>query len=255
MYQIFLFLIFVLSVSAQEPEKPTYEKALAEYKNSQYTKSLEIIRSLILSNENKGNYEWHYLAAHAYWGLSNFKSAKDHFSASIKFKPEDSKAYIDLIKLYENMKLYKQALTLCESSIELFPADYDLKIMQASLLVRFSKFSVAIEKVEKLKEINAKDFKPLLIESNVYFMQNDFEKAELTLKWAASLASNNPIIQNNLALVYEQISISLKQKNKIEEAKLKMNLASNEINQAIKNSNSQQIIENQKRISEGLKKL
>lgn len=245
MLRFSIFFLISLFSFGQEPNLPTYEKALDEFKKSEFQKSIEIIRELILQNGTK--YEYHYLAAHDYWSLGNFKSAVNHFQAAIKFKPDDAKAYIDLVKLYENSKNFKMALSFCESSIEKFPNEYELKILQAGLLLKFGRFEFVNSILEKLKTENPNDYRPILIESNVYFATKDFEKAELTLKWANSLSSENPFIQNNLAILHEQVYLSLLAK-KNPAAKQKLIQAVDEINLAAKNSKDPSILENQKRI-------
>lgn len=241
MSKFVLFFLIQLIGFAQNTNLPTYENALEEYKKKEFQKSIEMIRELILQNGTK--YEYHYLAAHDYWNLGNFKSAYNHFQASIKFKPEDVKAYIDLVKLHENSKNYKTALSFCESSIELFPKEYELKILQAGLLLKFSRFEYVQTILEKLKLENPNDYRPLLVEANIYFAIKDLEKAELTLKWASSISENNPYILNNLAILHEQFYLK-----KSTDAKQKLNLAIEEINQAAKKSTEPAILENQKRI-------
>ncbi len=245
MLRISIFFLISLLSFGQEQNLLTYEKALDEFKKSEFQKSIETIRELILKDGTK--YEYHYLAAHDYWSLGNYKSAINHFQAAIKFKPEDPKAYIDLVKLFENSKNLKTALSFCESSIEKFPNEYELKILQAGLLLKFGRFEFVNSILEKLKTENPNDYRPILLESNIYFARKDFEKAELTLKWANSLSPENPFVNNNLAILHEQIYLSLIQK-KSPDAKQKLNQALEEIDIAAKNSKEPSILENQKRI-------
>jgi tetratricopeptide (TPR) repeat protein len=242
--QIFL---FTFSLTALHSQAMTYEKALAEYKASAYQESLQTIREIL--KVEKPRYELHYLAAYNYWHLKEWKSAVNHFQAAIKFKPEDTNAYIDIIKLYSSAQLNKAALELCEDAIRKFPQEPKFKFQQVALLLKYGRIDVSLEIIEKLKLTLPEDYRPLALESNIYYMKRDFEKAEISLKWASALAPNNPNLKNNLALIYEQMAlISLKTNDKAK-AKINLELAKAQIDSAVSTIQSNVFLENQKRIT------
>ncbi|HMX35373.1 MAG TPA: hypothetical protein PKC66_24280, partial [Leptospiraceae bacterium] len=95
--RILLTLLFI-SIAGLSAQSMTYEKALAEYKAASYQESLQTIREIL--KVEKPRYELHYLAAFDYWNLKEYKSAINHFQAAIRLKPDDTKAYIDIVKVY-----------------------------------------------------------------------------------------------------------------------------------------------------------
>ncbi len=242
----FLLLLF-FTLSTLQSQEMNYEKALAEYKAAAYQESLQTIREIF--KIEKPRYELHYLAAFNYWNLKEWKSAVNHFQAAIKFKPDDTNAYIDIIKLYSSAQLYKPALELCEDAIRRFPQEPKFKFQQVALLLKYGRIDVSLEIIEKLKLTLPDDYRPLALESNIYYMKRDFEKAEISLKWASALAPNNANLKNNLALIYEQMAlISLKANDK-EKAKINLELAKAQIDSAVNASQNSIYLENQKRIT------
>lgn len=242
-----LFLFFILSFGIFSQDEFTYEKALSQYKSAAYQDSLQTIREIIKAD--KPRYELHYLAAFNYWNLKEIKPALNHFQAAIRFKPEDTKAYIDIVKLYNSAHMYKPALELCEDAVKKFPLESELKFQQVSLLLKFNRIEMALEIIEKLKLSLADDYRPLALEANIYYMKRDFEKAEISLKWASALAPNNPNLKNNLALIYEQIAINYLKTNEKEKAKINLELAKEQIESAINVTQNSIFFENQKRIN------
>ena len=249
---LFFILLFSLSIYSQDSNL-TYEKALEHFKSKDYIKSIEIIRELILANGTK--YEYHYLAAHDYWSMLNHKVAISHLQSAIKFKPEDPNAYIDLIKVLSDSKSYKAALSLCEESLEKFKENKELRILQASLLIRFTKYELALPIIENLKTSAPTDFRPISLEGQLFFQKKEYDKAEISLKWAESLNKTEPSILNNLALVHEQLAILYLNKNKVNDAKKFLDQAIEEIETASKIVNTPSIQENKKRINELTKKI
>ncbi len=242
----FLLLLF-LTLSALQSQDMTYERALAEYKAGAYQDSLQTIREIF--KVEKPRYELHYLAAFNYWNLKEWKSAVNHFQAAIKFKPEDTNAYIDIIKLYSSAQLNKQGLELCEDAIKKFPQEPKFKFQQVALLLKYGRIDVSLEIIEKLKQTLPDDYRPLALESNIYYMKRDFEKAEISLKWASALAPNNANLKNNLALIYEQMAFQNLKVNDKAKAKINLDLAKSQIDSAVSSSQNNVFLENQKRIT------
>lgn len=249
----FIILLTFASHCIFAQDEPTYERALAHYKAASYQESLQTIREIIKAD--KPRYELHYLAAFNYWNLKEIRPALNHFQAAIKFKPDDTKAYIDIIKLYTSAQMFKPALELCEDAVKKFPLDVELKFQQVSLLLKFGKTEMALEIIEKLKLSLVEDYRPLSLEANIYYMKRDFEKAEISLKWASALAPNNPNLKNNLALIYEQIAISYLKTNDKTKARINLELAKLQIESAIDTDQNSIFLENQKRINNLYEKL
>jgi len=80
-------------------------------------------------------------------------------------------------------------------------------------------------------------------------MKRDFEKAEISLKWASALAPNNTNLNNNLALIYEQMALNSLKANDKEKAKINLELAKSQIESALTNNQNSIFLENQKRIT------
>jgi tetratricopeptide (TPR) repeat protein len=249
---LFFILLFSFSLYSQDANL-TYEKALEQYKAKDYIKSIETIRELILANGTK--YEYHYLAAHDYWSMLNHKVAISHLQSAIKFKPEDPNAYIDLVKVLADSKSLKAALNLCEESLEKFKENKELRILQASLLIRFAKYELALPIIENLKNSSPTDFRPISLEGQLFFQKREYDKAEMSLKWAESLNKTEPSILNNLALVHEQMAILSLNKSKTVDAKKFIDQALEEIETASKIMNTPSINDSKKRIYELSKKI
>ena len=244
--KLFLFLtLFISGIYAQD--LATYDKALAEYKTASYQESLQTLREVF--KLEKPRYELHYLAAFNYWNLKEVKPALSHFQSAIKFKPDDTKAYIDIIKLYNSAQMYKPALELCEDAVKKFPEETELKLQQVALLLKYGKLEIALDIIEKLKQSLVDDYRPLTLEANIYYIKKDFEKAEISLKWASALASNNANIKNNLALVYEQMALLNLKANEKEKAKINLELAKAQMEAAVNTSQNFIYLEKQKRIN------
>ncbi|HMV43971.1 MAG TPA: tetratricopeptide repeat protein [Leptospiraceae bacterium] len=243
--RILLTLLFI-SIAGLSAQSMTYEKALAEYKAASYQESLQTIREIL--KVEKPRYELHYLAAFDYWNLKEYKSAINHFQAAIRLKPDDTKAYIDIVKVYTSAQSYKQALELCEDAIKRFPQEPKLRFQQVTLLLKYGRVDVALEIIEKLKLTLPEDYRPLALESNIYYMKRDFEKAEISLKWASALSPSNANLKNNLALIYEQMAIINLKTNEKEKAKVNLDLAKSQLESAISTNSNPVFLENQKRI-------
>ena len=80
-------------------------------------------------------------------------------------------------------------------------------------------------------------------------MKRDFEKAEISLKWASALAPNNANLKNNLALIYEQMAFQNLKVNDKAKAKINLELAKSQIDSAVSSSQNNVFLENRKRIT------
>ncbi|MDX1960378.1 MAG: tetratricopeptide repeat protein [Leptospiraceae bacterium] len=242
MKQFLLFLTLVSILSANDTESLLKAKEL--FKNKSYDQALEILEKS--SETTPLNVDELKLQAKIHYAKGNVEDALDSLYLALKQKSKDPEIYLELVKLYSTSKRYKGALEVCENGIKKFPNSLELNLQLASLLPRFGKVPASLQLIEKLKAEFPSDPRPLSIESNLYLYRADFDKAEISIKWAISLDEKNQDYKNNLAIVYEKKGDFLLKQKKEKEAKESFELAWKEIQSL--NSNNPIIASNQERI-------
>jgi len=179
----------------------------------------------------------------------------DSLYSALKLKPNDTEIYIELIKAHISSNRYKGALELIETAEAKFPNSKELKLQKAFITGKYGKINTALAIIETLKQESPNDPRPLAIESNLYFIQGDLEKAEMSIKWAISLQENSPFYYNNLALIYEKMSENDMKSGNKEKAKNNLMEADKTIQKAISLKLFPQMTETQKRIQDKLSHL
>ncbi|EMY76809.1 tetratricopeptide repeat protein [Leptospira weilii serovar Ranarum str. ICFT] len=232
----FLFLVFCSVISthssliAQTGED--YSLALKEFENRNYEKSLEIIRAL---HEKGGrSYETHYLAGHSHFALGRTKSAGSHWSEALSIKPGDAAVSLDYTKYLLNNGREDDGLQVIARAYELNPRNKDIRLLFGTALLYNGKVKDALNVTEKLKSEDSNDYRPLVLEGQIYYYLGNIEKAEVSLKWANSIVPNNASVLNNLALVYEKASNQENKKGRFGNAKNFLNSAKEQIESALK---------------------
>ncbi|XDD50044.1 tetratricopeptide repeat protein [Leptospira sp. WS92.C1] len=218
------------SVSAQAGED--YSLALKEFENKNYEKSLEIIR--VLHEKGGRSYESHYLAGHCHFALGRTKSAGSHWSEALSIKPGDAAVSLDFSKYLLNNGREDDGLEIIARAYELNPRNKDVRLLFGTALLYNGKAKDALSITEKLKAEDSNDYRPLVLEGQIYYYLGSIEKAEVSLKWANSLVPNNANILNNLALVYEKASNQENKKGKLSNAKNYLNSAKEQIESALR---------------------
>ncbi|MCE9500160.1 MAG: tetratricopeptide repeat protein [Leptospira sp.] len=201
---------------------------------------------------NKQTYETYYLLAHDYWKTGDYKAAIDHFYNALKIKPDDEAVLLDLIKIHASVNRLRGAFELCYGGMKKNPGSRELKLAYASLLVKVKRPMKALEVIENLKSERADDFRPLSVESMIYYELGNLEKSETSIKWALAIAPENAALLNNLALIYEKSGIIEFKSGKKDSAKKKFEEAKIQIDSAAKRNSGSAYLENQKRITERL---
>ena len=172
--------------------------------------------------------------------------------SALKLKPDDTEIYIELIKAYTASNRLRGGLEIAETAQKKFPNSKEIKLQKVFIQGKLGMLNSALAGIEELKQEFPNDPRPLNVEANLYFLQGDFEKAEISLKWAISLNSDNPFYHNNLALLYEKNAESLLKSGKKTEAKTMLLDAKKSIEQAIQLKEIEVMAETQKRIEEKL---
>ncbi len=200
---LFALVFFVFSTGTiYSQDQPEYKSALAEFQSGNPEKALEIIR--VLHEQGKRSYETHYLAAFCHYNAGRNKSAATHWSEALKLKPGDPAVSLDFARYLIQVGRNSDALEIISRSSELNPKNREVRLLYATSLLYTNKARDALHIIEKLKSEDANDYRPLVLEAQVYFYLGSAEKAEVSLKWAQSLVPNNPSVLNNLGLVYEK---------------------------------------------------
>ncbi|MDV6236156.1 tetratricopeptide repeat protein [Leptospira ellisii] len=233
----FVFLLIAglfLSVSAPmiAQSNQEYSLALKEFEGKNYEKALEIIRTL--HEKGARSYESHYLAGHCHYALGRTKSAGTHWSEALSLKPGDPAVSLDFARYLLNNGREDDGLQVIARSYELNPRNKDIRLLFGTALLYNGKARDALSITEKLKAEDSNDYRPLVLEGQIYYYLGSIEKAEVSLKWANSLVPNNANVLNNLALVYEKASNQETKKGKISNAKNYLNSAKEQIESALK---------------------
>lgn len=221
----------ILLVTAGLGAEGTYQDAVAKYKKGDWKGSIEEIRKLHDAGGN--SYESHALCAYAYSKLGDFNSSSSHFFSSIKLKPSDPRVRADLIRLYLNHKKTKGALELATDAVEKFTDDPEIQFLYASTLLERGKAKSALSRVEKLKSQSPNDPELLNLEGKIYYSLGNYEKADVSLKWASALAKDSAPIWNNIALVQEKLYLSHIQSGRKKQAGDSLSEAQESIRKAV----------------------
>jgi Flp pilus assembly protein TadD len=227
-----------------------YETAFQFYKNAAYQDSINLLEERIKKNQHTIND--HLLISQNYWKLGNETKAIDQLYSALKMKPNDTEIYIELIKAYTASNRYRGGLEIAETAQNKFPDSKEIKYLKTFLQGKLGMINSALKTIEDLKQESPNDTRPLGIEANLYFLQGEFEKAELSLKWALSIKEDSPFLHNNLALVYEKSAEQLISKGKKEEAKSALLDAKKSIDRAISIKEHKTMAETKKRIEDKL---
>jgi len=138
-------------------------------------------------------------------------------------------------------------MDILETAEGKFSNSKELKLQKAFLYGKYGKVNTALGLIEELKQEYPNDPRPLSIEANLYFLKGDYEKAEMSIKWAISLQENSPYYHNNLSLLYEKMAdASLKAGNK-EQARGYLTDAEKSIQKALSLKSFPQMLETQKK--------
>ncbi|MCB1194444.1 MAG: tetratricopeptide repeat protein [Leptospiraceae bacterium] len=254
MKKILLFsLLFLYPFLFLHAEGPSYIKALKLYLDGSYEESILVIRELI--DKEGRSFDAHYLAGHNYWKLGNLQTTVAHFKNALSFEPNEENVYIDLVKVYACSYKWKDAEAVSSEALEKFPDSVELKSVYAAILLKQKRTKEALEIIEKLKALNPNDYRPLSIESRIYYEMGKYEKAETSLKWAITIAPKNPYLKNNLSVVYEKIAQEYKKNGQHEMAKNSLVSADKNIKEAISISEDPIFLENSRRIHKKLDEL
>lgn len=251
---LFLLLFAIASFSSEfSAQEASYPSALSLFKAGSYGEASKIIQTSIQSGVATHNE--YVLLSHCNWALGNVNASIDNLFSALKLKPNDTEIYIEIIKAHLAANRFKGALELLETAEAKFPNSKELKLQKAFIIGKYGKINTGLAIIETLKQEAPNDPRPLAVESNLYFLQGDLEKAEMSLKWAISLQESSPFFHNNLALIYERMSDIETKAGKKEKAKENLMEAEKSIIKAISIKEYPQMILTQKRIQEKLSTL
>jgi tetratricopeptide (TPR) repeat protein len=225
-----------------------FEKAMELYKVKSYNESIVILEDL--NEKGTASAEELLLLSRNYYAIKDIDSSIDSLFSALKLKSNEPGMYIELVKAYSSAQRYKGAMEVCEKGVGKFPNSLELQLQKALLLPKFGKLSQSFQIIEKLKQDFPNDPRPLSVESNLYLLKADFDKAELSMKWALSLEPNHPNYKNNLAIIYEKKGDYFLNLKKIDLAKESWLLAKKELEEV--NSPNVTLKNNLDRISKKL---
>ncbi len=118
-----------------------------------------------LQSEGKATFESYALLAYNYDKLNDFENAYGSIQEARKRKPDDENLAADTL----------------------------------GILAKYKKWKAVIELSEKF------DVRFLELEGKIYYLLKNYDKADMSLRWASSLNEKSASIWNNLALVQEEL--------------------------------------------------
>ncbi|TGK07362.1 hypothetical protein EHO59_04450 [Leptospira semungkisensis] len=230
LFSLILFVFSTGTIFAQE--QPDYQSALAEFQKGNSEKALEIIR--VLHEQGKRSYETHYLAAFCHYNAGRTKSAATHWFEALKLKPGDPAVSMDFARYLIQAGRNSDALEIIRNSYEVNPKNREVRLLYATTLLYNGKARDALFIIEKLKSEDGNDYRPLVLEAQVYFYLGSAEKAEVSLKWAQSLVPANANVLNNLGLVYEKAGNQEAKRGNVKKALEQLKSAKEQLESALK---------------------
>ncbi|TGK01448.1 hypothetical protein EHQ53_07850 [Leptospira langatensis] len=230
LFSLILFVFSTGTIIAQDGQD--YQSALAEFQKGNSEKALEIIR--VLHEQGKRSYETHYLAAFCHYNAGRTKSAATHWSEALKLKPGDPAVSMDFARYLIQAGRNSDALEIIRNSYEANPKNREVRLLYATTLLYNGKARDALFVIEKLKSEDGNDYRPLVLEAQVYFYLGSAEKAEVSLKWAQSLVPANASVLNNLGLVYEKAGNQEAKRGNIKKALEQLKSAKEQLESALK---------------------
>lgn len=203
-----LAITLVLLLSASGGLFASYEKALEQFQQKNYSESLKILASeLVAENdfkEGSQNYKIRFLAAHIHWKLGNKESALLHFKRCMEIKKDDVSPYIDMAFFLAESKRYGDAESTAQNGLKIKQDAMLYYIIGKAALLR-GNFWKAKEYLEKVNSLN----------QDYYFSYNNLGIALMNLKKyseantaftvASALYPDSPQILNNLGMSYEML--------------------------------------------------
>lgn len=249
---IFVFVIFSpFSIFSQGGEQAgsTYFQAVDEYKFKNYSKSIELLKALI--EDGKSSYEFYALLAFNYDKLNDFDNSYKNMLEARKRKPDDEDLLVSSLGILTKFKKWKPAIELSERVIPMFPTNPEVRYYYALALSEKGASKTALSQIEKAKAGSPNDFRMLELEGKIYFNLKNYDKADVSLRWASSLNDKSPEVWNNLALVQEALFKNYKKLGKKNTANTYLTEAKDCIEKASSLSKENSSIkENSKRILE-----
>lgn len=241
--------LLITSLFAQEKEQvgSAYFQAVDEYKVKNYNKSIELIKGLL--TDGKSSYEFYALLAFNYDKLNDFENSYKNILEARKRKPDDEDLLQASLAILTRHKKWKPAIELAEKTIPLYPQNPEVRYFYALALSEKGASKTALSQIEKAKAGSPSDFRMLELEGKIYYNLKNYDKADVSLRWASSLNQNSAEIWNNLALVQESLYKSNKKLGKKSQANTYLTEAKDCIKKASDlNGESNTIKENSKRI-------
>ncbi|TGN07145.1 tetratricopeptide repeat protein [Leptospira ilyithenensis] len=203
------FLAFVIALApfslvfSQSPAGSSYFQAVEEYKLRNYPKSIELLKGL--QSEGKATFESYALLAYNYDKLNDFENAYGSIQEARKRKPDDENLAADTLGILAKYKKWKAVIELSEKFVPLFPTNAEIRYFYSLALSEKGAGKVALSQIEKAKSGNANDVRFLELEGKIYYLLKNYDKADMSLRWASSLNEKSASIWNNLALVQEAL--------------------------------------------------
>ncbi|GBF50690.1 hypothetical protein LPTSP4_22170 [Leptospira ryugenii] len=197
--------LFCSQLPAQENtvSGSSYFQAVEEYKLKNYSKSVELLKSLL--EQGKATYESYALLAYNYEKLNDYENAYNFIQEARKRKPEDENLAANLLGILAKFQKWKALIELCEKFIPTYPNNAEMRYFYALALAEKGAGKTALSQIEKAKANHPNDVRFLELEGKIYYSLKSYEKADVSLRWAASINDSSSGIWNNLALVQEAL--------------------------------------------------
>jgi len=173
----YLLLSKVYAKSGQIDKCQEYAKKAYEYFGGKNPEAVELMYELAAYNKNKGDMEKYGFEllklkgknaskaeigrmeqlAIQYFQMGNMKKAEEIYETIMKTKPDYTYAYLNLAKIFINMKNYKKAKDVLEKGVKAGVDNDEMDFILASMYSdEFKEYKKAIPLLEKLIKNNSK---------------------------------------------------------------------------------------------------
>lgn len=176
------------SVIQSLPSVAYVNKAKKLIENKKFEEA-EIILKKALDISNQDSRALKYLGK-IYEFQNRFNDALKYYEKSAEYNPQDKEIWLRLGMCYLNCEKLEEALTSFEKADKVTPFNTDVQTGWGMVLMRQNKFALAHDKFLTAIKISKYNFTAILLSAVMEVKLNDYDAAEMKLKFLAKVAPN-----------------------------------------------------------------
>ena len=144
-------------------------------------------KALDISNQDSLAYKY---LGKIYEYKGQFSTAVENYEQASKIAPNDKEIWLRLGMSYLNCEKFDNAIEAFETADKVTPCNTDVQTGWGMALMRQKKFALARDKFLTAIKISKYNFTAILLSAVMEIKLNDFEAAEMKLKFLAQVAPN-----------------------------------------------------------------